>query len=301
MSAEPKTMDAALARLQEHAADFEARRRRLVCFEAASNGEFDRAIDQCDAARAWPSCEFGTSYELCARMRQADFYDAVAQRLSAAAVPRSERSPNEPNANALAPADVILAAVRHRDRIPLRDLDSLRLVRAVLSRKRVRVHLDNAAEVHPDGSERTGEALLTGDESLVVLCGNRGRGKTVSACYAIARLGGLFTHAMDWCRPGLVDVERAAAVPVLVVDQYGREHESPFARAQLEDVLVKRHARRRLAFVVGNLSTRQEFDQRCGDVIADRVVGDGVVVLFGGESLRPELRVAALSPDTMGT
>jgi hypothetical protein len=196
---------------------------------------------------------------------------------------------------------VLLAAARRRNRVPLRELDSLRLVRGLLRRKRMRVALENAAEVRlPEGTEHPGEALLTGTEAIVALCGNQGRGKTLAVCYVIARLGGYYTRAADWTLRAGVDIELAVAAPVLVVDQFGREDwgTSDWARSHHENVLDKRYQRRRLTFVVGNLTWKgfkAHMDKHLNkSTITDRLAGDGLFVEFGGESIRGELRAAAL-------
>jgi hypothetical protein len=272
------------------AAAFENRHRSLPCFQLQADADDEVGIDRCDKADAHKRCEFATVYAICPRMRAADAFDAVVRRIGReSGVEDRER-------------DVLLAAARRAGRVPLLELDALKVVRAVMRRKGTRVPLQNGAEVFSDGAERSGSVSLTGSEVLVVLAGNQGRGKTLAATYAIARLGGLYTRAPQWTRPGEIDVPDAIAAPVLVIDQFGREHfgESKWARSQLEDVIDARHQRRRLTLLVGNI-TWAAFRERLEDMtVLDRLSGDGVFVLFGGPSLRPGLRAAALQAELQG-
>ncbi len=129
---------------------------------------------------------------------------------------------------------------------------------------------------------REGKNALSGDEVLVVLAGNLGVGKTVAASYAVAHLGGRYTTAYDWTAPReLAPLEEAR---VLVVDQLGREYASEYVLTQLERVVHKRHAARRLTLLVGNL-TRKQFSRYQG-VIEDRLRERGAFLEFGGASLR---------------
>lgn len=278
---------AALSRIQARMADDEAERRRLPCFAALDAGDADAAVDACEAARAYETCRWSRIADACPRARAIDAYDATVNHLAhpmlSARVPKRE-------------TDLILAAARRRDRVPLLPLDSLRVVRAVLKRRRERVAVENGVEVRKDGERIAGAVYLTGSEAIVVLAGNQGRGKTAAACYAIARLGGMYTRAPQWTRRGGVDVDEAIRAPVLVVDQFGREHfgDSDWARSQFEDTVDARYQAERLTFLVGNLQYEAFCQRLRGTTVVDRVHGDGVFVELGGESIRADLRTAAL-------
>lgn len=269
----------------------EERRLVLPCIKPLENGDADLAVDRCEAARAWDGCEWREKYAECPRLRAPDAYDEVVLRLTKGQAELRE-------------VECILAAARRKDRVPLQELDSLQLVRAVLRRRRQRVAFENAAEVRfPEGLERPGEAFLTGTEAIVAMCGNQGRGKTIAACYAIARLGGYYTRAPDWTRRGAIDLELAAGAPVLVIDQFGREDwgDSDWARSHLENVLDTRFQRRRVTFIVGNLTWtafKARMDKQLNEsTITDRLGGDGIFVVFGGPSIRGQLRLAALQEE----
>lgn len=267
-------LDEAIRSALAKAEGVEARRRALPCWVAVEAGNDDAGIDACEAARAHEQCEFREIYAACPRLREPELYDRVAHNLSRGNVEERERSR-------------ILLAARRRDRKALLDVDALQVVRGVLRRKRMRVPLEDGAEVMHGGELRPSELFLTGAEVLLVLAGNPGRGKTMAACYAIGLRGGEYTVAGQWARPGL-SLESLKTTPVLVVDQLGREHageRSDFMRAQLEEVLDARYAGKRLSICVGNIDYAQ-FCTRYERVIVDRLAGDGVFALLSGPSMR---------------
>jgi hypothetical protein len=125
---------------------------------------------------------------------------------------------------------------------------------------------------------------LRGNESLIGLCGPRGVGKTVSCAYALGKLGGRYLTAYQFSRPGL-DLEHLARVPLVVVDQLGREHAaSEYAAASLEELLDARHSGRLLTILVGNL-TRDQFVAHVGPIVEDRLK-DGAFFALKGASRR---------------
>jgi DNA replication protein DnaC len=177
--------------------------------------------------------------------------------------------------------------------------DTYNVVRALLRRKRVRIPLENGAEVESrEGRRSIGAVHLTGYEVFAILCGRQGRGKTLAACYAIAHKGGMYTRAPQWTRLHAIDVDEAIAAPVLVIDQFGREHfgQSEWSLSQFEDVLDTRfQSLSKLTLVVGNLKWEQFAERLQKTTVIDRVFGEGgVFVEFGGESIRPALREKAL-------
>ena len=133
----------------------------------------------------------------------------------------------------------------------------------------------------------TPRQLLTGRERFIALGGSRGMGKTLAASYVIAYLGGKYTTAQRFARPGL-DLDVLMRVPgALVIDQLGREYSEGWAQAQIEDVVDERYRRKRLTILVGNL-TRELFVKRYGTILDDRIEGDGAFVVLYGDSLRRE-------------
>lgn len=278
---------AALSRIQARLTDDEAERRRLPCFSALESGDADAAVDACEEARGHETCRWARIADACPRARAIDTYDAIVQHMAhpmlSARVPKRE-------------TELILAAARRRDRVPLWPLDSLRVVRAVLKRRRERVVVENGAEVRKGGERVSGSVYLTGSEVIAVFAGNQGRGKTAAACYAIARLGGMYTRAPQWTRRNGVDIDEAIRAPVLVVDQFGREHfgDSDWSRSQFEDAVDARYQAERLTFLVGNLQYEGFCQRLKGTTVLDRIHGDGVFCEFGGESIRADIRTAAL-------
>jgi len=276
-----------LTRIQARVAGEEAERRCLPCFRALDAGDSDAAVDACEAVRAHETCRWSRVADACARARAIDAYETIVQHLThpmlSARVPKRE-------------TELILAAARRKDRVPLLALDSLRVVRAVLKRRRERIIVENGAEVRKGAERVSGAVYLTGSEAIVVFAGNQGRGKTTAACYAIARLGGMYTRAPQWTRPNGVDIDEVIRVPALVVDQFGREHfgDSDWARSQFEDAVDARYQAERLTFLVGNLQYESFCQRLKGTTVVDRVHGEGVFVEFGGDSIRPDLRKTAL-------
>lgn len=270
----------------------EERRKLLVCYPHAARRDDEAAVDACAAAGAHEGCELARWPEKCPRKRLELLFDVVDQRLNDAKVESREKQ-------------LLRAAARVHERAPLRDTDALRTVRAVLSSVARPVELEASAEVSAAGAVRRGLAMLTGSEILLCLGGNRGVGKTLAACYAIAREGGLYTTAYLWSRPsGEVDMAAAKRAPVLVIDQLGRENlgASRFTLTRIEEVLDARYAGRRLSILVGNIGWKEGCDtdtpgfcDRYGEIVEDRLKGDGIFVLCGGESLRPQLREDAIA------
>jgi hypothetical protein len=279
-----------LARIRAQAEEADEERKRLPCFPF---GEDDAGADACVAVEAHKSCRWRNSPDACPLARTEAFHEIIHRNLFDPA-PAVRVPPRE--------AAVIMASVRRKERVPLRKLDTLQVVRAALERKRIKVPLENGAEVRREPGEAKPARIpracyFVGNEIIAVLAGNQGRGKTLAACYAIARMGGIYTHAPDWTRLKAIDVDAAIAAPVLVIDQFGREHfgDSKWALSQLENVLDQRsHSLSRWTFLVGNL-TWELFGERLKDTtIVDRL-SYGVFVEFGGDSIRAEMRKADLA------
>ena len=251
-------LDETLKRIRERAEQREQLRTALPCFPHRDD---EAAASACEAVRAFDACEFAKEPPCCPRRRLLDAYDSVRDRLVKARVPERE-------------ARLLRDAAARRQ--PLQETDALRVVRALLKRQRLVVDLAG-------GISQT----LDADVVLIVLGGPRGVGKTVAACYALAREGGMYTTAYGFMRAGGIDLDEAKAARVLVVDQLGRENigASDFGLSQLEEVLDARYAALRLTVLACNLE-RAQFVERYQGIIEDRLVGGGAFVPLTGSSLR---------------
>jgi hypothetical protein len=275
--------------ISARAQEAEDERRSLPCWPGLEAKDEERAVDDCEVAGAHSSCRWATASAMCPRQRARETRETVLSNLSSG--PIGLRVPERE-------AELLVKAVLpRRERVPLLRLDSLQVVRGVLSGTRCRVPLADGYEVDAKtGEHRAGAVHLTSGEVLVGLGGNQGRGKTLAACYAIARLGGVYTRAPQWTRRGAIDIDDVVKAPVLVVDQFGREHfgESEWSLSQFEDAIDARYQARRLTFLVGNLTWETFVERLRRTTIADRIGDDGVFVEFAGESIRPGLRAARL-------
>lgn len=279
--------DVDLQRVQRAAAleeqQREVRRRALPCFEAAAAGDRAAAVDACEAVRAFDDCEFSRSSifddkRACPRMLESYDYDRAKRLLSAAGVPSRVLS-------------LILAArAGHRDAggnrcqpTPLIDTDALRVTKAFATGEEVTIQLDGG-----------GRVALVGDESLLVLAGPPGVGKSLAAAVPLERNTGVYVTAPDLAQ---LDgpAEKCKSVDWLVIDDLGTEHVGGggFAISRLVGVIVARFEERLPTIVTTNL-VRPDFTSRYGDRIEDRLHGGGRYVALVGESLRRRV-----DPDTL--
>jgi len=241
---------ARLMRLLEQAQAEERERGLLPC--APHPGDDEAAAGSCEAVAAHESCPYVRDTALCSRARLMATRDAVRARLAEGSVPEREK-------------DLILAAVDRK--APLRSTDALQAIRARVAGK------------------PWGLGTLRGNEALIALLGPRGVGKTLAGCYAIGRLGGRYMLSYQLARPGIV-IEELVSLPVVVIDQIGREApNSEWFAAQLEELLDRRYANRRLTIAIGNMS-REQFCGAYDRIIEDRMRGDGAFVELKGSSLR---------------
>ena len=79
--------------------------------------------------------------------------------------------------------------------------------------------------------------------------------------------------------------EALARTPLLVLDDYGTEHVSAFARSCWHQVLAARHEDERPTILTANL-TRPQLREALGSRLADRIASDCTMLEFLGPSLR---------------
>lgn len=285
-------LEGLMARVSAKVEDRNRERLALPCYQAmypdgvvpAEPEATDDVVGKraCEAREAWKTCEHD-GYHVCARARASETLQRVARNLDLARVPSEE-------------SEVLLQALRD-PRNALKPYDPMRVARARLKRERVSVPLEDGDEMLPSRTVREGRVDLIGNERVLVFAGNAGRGKTTAAQYILAREGGLYTREYGYGRrrnEGGVDLQEAMGARVLVIDQVSRGVVGNFGEmvAALEEVVDHRVASGRLTVIVGNLSFEQ-FQERYGTILVDRVFGFGVFVLFAGESLRTSLRDGA--------
>lgn len=256
-----------------------------VAMTASALGEGDRldviGRNACEDAEEWRTCGYavGDAGTFCPRRRLQIACDEYAIRLVAAGVDVAERAK-------------IIDAVRSRAAAALLETDPLAVVRGVLRRQMLRVNVKNAAQVAKDGEVQVGAVDLKGTERLVCLLGNPGVGKSLASIYALARAGGRYVRSYDLAEQGRADRRELVEVSTLVIDQIGRApvDSRRLEPAAVEEIVEKRTAGNRMTLLVGPVRWRGEdgapgFCDRYPDAV-DRVRGFGVVVEFGGESLR---------------
>jgi hypothetical protein len=126
---------------------------------------------------------------------------------------------------------------------------------------------------------------MKGSESIIVLAGRCGVGKTVAATWALSRTGGRYLNAAEFSRIG-VDLSDLKRANTLVVDQLGMESigESGWMLSQFLDVLDARYGAMRLTVLCCNLS-RPTLEGRYGPIFVRRLKDDGVYFFIGDASL----------------
>lgn len=158
------------------------------------------------------------------------------------------------------------------------------------------------------------EALraMTDAGGSVLAIGDPGTGKTLAAIRWLIRplydlrdwyLGGdvwLPKHRKPWpflFRPAkslsrIAQYDEKAVEPLfsaarLVVDDLGQEYldKSGFLVSLIDEIVSERHRRRLPTVMTANL-TAEEFQQRYGKRVVDRIAGAGRLVVCGGDSLR---------------
>jgi DNA replication protein DnaC len=172
--------------------------------------------------------------------------------------------------------------------------ESLRRERMARSRipDRVRRVLKDQTETKPLLRAKT---FCEQPETILVLAGGTGAGKTVAACAALAgyEAQGLFVSAVDLVRAGLYSQEfwESLKVPgILVIDDLGREplDEKGWGISNLHATLNDRYDNLRKTIITTNLSQPAflaRYD-RDGGRLRDRLKSGGVYFEFAGTSLR---------------
>lgn len=283
-----------LARIQSKAENATQERMALPCYRAmypmgVEPEDVSERVDDsvgaaaCDSVGAWKTCDRAASGFGCPRFHTLSVYERARENLSKARVPKDDCA-------------VILAGALGKP--PLRGYDTMRVVRAFRARKSQEVKLKEGAEYLVGDRSRVGAVHFNGDERVLLLGGNKGRGKTTAAAYLLACEGGMYTTEYEFTRPGDaggIDIVEAKRAKVLVIDQFGRGAigKSPFALGQIEEVIDSRKANLLLTVLVGNVRIDEEFKARYDVLILSRIYGYGAIVLFDGPDLREAMRGAA--------
>lgn len=99
-----------------------------------------------------------------------------------------------------------------------------------------------------------------GDKAVLVLMGTVGMGKTVAACWALGRLGGVFLRATDMWRPFQAfdprEQQRVLSCRVLVLDDLGREKDPAKSVEWLESIVDGRRSNGRRTIITTNLDPK---------------------------------------------
>lgn len=296
----------AIEALRQRAESWQAERKALVCWrELYPNGAPEgftelristrsaiRARQACDAAGARATCPYGRELPTCLYGRAGEMREAVHEHLSRGLGKEAEDEHK-----------LVLASVDAEKPVPLLDYDPMKVVRQWLTGERGGVQLENGAELAPlsGAIAYPGAAHFEGGERLLILGGNPGRGKTVAAVYAIARVGGLYVLEYSLGRPFNVDAA-VATRGVLVIDQIqpADHDEKRRAALRMDEIVHRRSAGGKRTLLIGNIdyatfvSRYGQLDETTGEmkhpgIICERCRQSGVFVLFGGESVRDRM------------
>lgn len=219
------------------------------------------AASRCAEMGAAKECRHRQDSTVCPQQRLEDAEVDFQRSLVQAGVPALERG--------------WLMDVR-RDRSRLRHTLAMRTMGAVVTRR----------VFDYEGPE--GTAHIRGSESIVVLTGPTGVGKTIAACYALGKLGGRYTRGYTIGSERLTREDRTAfaSVSCLVVDQLGRTQDrNSYAAQTIEELVDLRHGERLLTVFVGNFF-RVDFEAAFGEVVLSRLAGSGAWVELKGADMR---------------
>lgn len=152
--------------------------------------------------------------------------------------------------------------------------------------------LDNLKRLHV---VEAAEAWLDGAKPWLVLGGSVGTGKSVAAAHALTkaiarRLSGAWCSASNFVTivggfSGQAEAERLKHVDVMVLDDLGTEHTTPFVASVFFEVLAARHENGNRTIITHNL-TKEDLRKRLGVRLADRVANSCTYVECVGESMR---------------
>ena len=246
---------AAVRALVERAVACDERRAALPC---------QTAVPSPTACESANTCEFAGYANVCPLRGHLWNVDATEERLIAAGVPLQERR---------------LLLAHARGVAALRPTWAISAIKAWVAGDR------REFDVAP------AKGIVRGDERLVVLAGPPGVGKTLAACYALARRGGVYVRAYAFASVDGVNLDAVKAQRrVVVIDQLDFDGAGvpPYAAQQLRDVIDARYAEVRPTILCANMP-RPEFDRIFGATMADRLAGGGTWIALEGRSQRKEL------------
>lgn len=138
----------------------------------------------------------------------------------------------------------------------------------------------------------------------LVLCGDKGTGKSVAATWGIREVirgGGTaaFRRASELAKlssfdAGADELEHLKRVHLLVIDDFGTEQLTDHAKAQLHELVDHRHEHYGRTVLTSNLKWTL-LEQRLGERIADRIAQAGRVVQIAPEPSLRRKRVAEVN------
>jgi DNA replication protein DnaC len=198
--------------------------------------------------------------------------------------------------------------------------DELRARQATIARLRGRGLPERAVEIIVDGkvrdtaeyaAHRRTQLFMAGTPGLLVLAGGKGCGKTTAGAIAASKqptepyagassgrwpthLYPQFRYAATIARMSKYEEEAKVAewTPLLeawllVIDDLGMEFVDKKGNftSMLDEILAVRHGNRLRTIITANL-TLEEFSERYGDRLLDRVKEDGVFYEVAGDSMR---------------
>lgn len=139
------------------------------------------------------------------------------------------------------------------------------------------------------------EKWLDGEAPWLVLGGSTGAGKSVAAAHVLTRAvargkSGAWRDAPGFATAvggfsGQSEAEHLKHVDVMVLDDLGTEHLSPFVASVFFEVLAARHENGNRTVLTHNLS-REDLRKRLGPRLADRVSSSCTYIQCTGQSLR---------------
>jgi DNA replication protein DnaC len=168
-----------------------------------------------------------------------------------------------------------------------------------------------AAAVEPDDSEALSVVKRWLPEHSLTwlgLCGAKGTGKSVAATWGVReaiRSGGsaAFRRASELAKlsqfdEGAKELERLKHVNLLVVDDFGTELLTDYARSQLHELFDHRHENYGRTIITSNLRWQGEggMKERLGERLADRFAQAGRLVQLAPEPSMRRKRVAEVTP-----